>query len=304
MGKIQKWGCEMGRKPRVEYIGAMYHIIQRGNNRAYIFEEEEDKVFFLELVGRYKEEMEYEVLAFVIMDNHYHMIIRTMKDPIHTVMRRINTQYSKYFNRKNDRSGHAFQNRYKGIVVEDDRYLLSLLKYIHLNPVKAKIAKKMQFYRFSSDRFYRGYNSDIVDIDFVLSIFYSDSKKNPSRAIKLYSKFMDDEEDEEYKEFLENLENKEDIKRKKEKKEIRELLELSSKKRKSLQEILENISEGEENFNLIKNGSRKRSLTRYKIRYIKEAIEERYTLKEIGNYISVSDVAILDMFNRLKEEEI
>lgn len=239
----------MGRKHRIEYSGAIYHVIQRGNNKSYIFQDEEDKLQLLYLIEKYKEEMMYEILAFVIMDNHYHIIIKTLEQPIHKIMRLINTQFSKYYNKKNNRCGHTFQNRYKGIVVEDDRYLLSLVRYIHKNPLKAKICKKMQDYKYSSDNLYRTNNiNGLCDIDFILSIFLDDYKNNPKKAIKLYSLFMDEEIEDLTKEEISLIEfqDKVDSKFKKE-------LTINNKSiyidiRRSLEQILMEVVDTKEQF--------------------------------------------------------
>ena len=295
----------MGRNHRIEYSGAIYHVIQRGNNKSYIFQDEEDKLQLLYLIEKYKEEMMYEILAFVIMDNHYHIIIKTLEQPIHKIMRLINTQFSKYYNKKNNRCGHTFQNRYKGIVVEDDRYLLSLVRYIHKNPLKAKICKKMQDYKYSSDNLYRTNNiNGLGDIDFILSIFLDDYKNNPKKAIKLYSLFMDEEIEDLTKEEISLIEfqDKVDSKFKKE-------LTINNKSiyidiRRSLEQILMEVVDTKEQFDLIKIGSRKRYLTPYKFQYIKLAIKENYSFNDIGKFISVSDVAVLDLYRRLNNNEI
>jgi len=181
----------LGRKPRIECKGGIYHVIQRGNNRLYIFEKEEDKIHLMKLVKDYKDIMGYEVYGFVVMDSHYHMVIRTLDAPLQNIMHRINNQYSKYYNRKNNRTGYVYENRYKGILVKDDKYLLSLIRYVHQNPVRAGICNKVRDYKWNSDVYYRqNIIGKIVNIDFILSLF----SQNRSDAIRLYSNFMDDEE--------------------------------------------------------------------------------------------------------------
>ena len=102
----------MGRKCRIEPVGAIYHVIQRGNNKKSIFENEEDKKFFMKLVKKYKEGLGYKIYGFVLMDNHYHFIIQTFHQPLHKIMHRWNSNYSKYYNYKHDGVGHVFQARY------------------------------------------------------------------------------------------------------------------------------------------------------------------------------------------------
>lgn len=139
----------MGRKSRFEYPGGIYHLIQRGNNREFIFEQKEDKEYLLELIKEYRETMGFKLYGYVIMGNHYHLIIRISETPLKDIMHRINNIFSRHYNRKNKRTGHVFENRYKGILVIDDRYLLSLLRYVHQNPVSANICKNIKDYHWS-----------------------------------------------------------------------------------------------------------------------------------------------------------
>lgn len=121
----------MGRKPRIEFNGALYHVIQRGNNKEYIFKNNKHKQYFLSKLKEYKDIMNFEVYGYVIMDNHYHIVIRSRDVNISMIMHRVNNDFSKYYNISNKRNGHVFQDRYKGILVKDDKYLLSLLRYVH-----------------------------------------------------------------------------------------------------------------------------------------------------------------------------
>lgn len=282
----------MGRKPRIEYHGAIYHIIQRGNNKKYIFKDESYKSYLLEITREFKDMLDFKLYGYVIMDNHYHMIIKTLDTPISSIMHRINNRYSKYFNDVEKRTGHVFEGRYKGILVKDDKYLLSLLRYVHQNPVKARICPNIKDYKWSSDSFYRENKSgDLVDIDFILNIFSQDR----SKAIEEYSKFMNDEKLERSSEFEDVLfigEDEEDIEN-----EINKELKLINRK-KLLDKMLYEIAQESHIYEAIKSGSRKRNLTKYKKEYIEKAIASNYTMKEIGEKMSVSEVAIFNMHNR------
>ncbi len=284
----------MGRRPRVEYKGAVYHVIQRGNNREYIFEKEEYKLYLMKLVKEYKGIMGYEIYGFVIMDNHYHMVIRTLDSPLQNIMHRINNQYSKYYNYKNKRTGHTFENRYKGILVKEDEYLLSLIRYVHQNPVRAYMCKRVEDYKWSSDLYYRlNLRHKIVDIDFLLDIL----SKDRVQSIKLYKKFMDTEDLEESSRFEEALAIGENV--------ISNPKTISSEatKKKSLDEILREVTGNEAIYEDIKRGSRKRNLTSYKREYVKRSLGTNYTMKEIGENISISDVAIFKISNRKEENK-
>lgn len=289
-GKIVPGGVFfLGRKPRVEFNGAVYHVIQRGNNRLYIFEKEEDKIHLMKLVKHYKGIMGYEIFGFVVMDNHYHIVIKTIDTKLSDIMHRINNQYSKYYNHKNNRTGFVYENRYKGILVKDDKYLLSLIRYVHQNPVHARICKKMKDYKWSSDLYYRqNIRGRIVNIDFILSIF----SQNRKEAIKLYSKFMDDEEIED-KSFFEDKEYIGEIEVDKVEANIAPQINY----RKSLDEILIEVTKDNSIFEYIKKGSRKRNLTEYKKEYIKIALNFNYTMKEIGENITVSESGIFRMIS-------
>lgn len=282
----------MARKPRIEYNGAIYHVIQRGNNREYIFKGESYKSYLLEITREFKEMLDFKLYGYVIMDNHYHMIIKTLDTPISNIMHRINNRYSKYFNDVEKRTGHVFEGRYKGILVKDDKYLLSLLRYVHQNPVKARICLTIKDYKWSSDSFYRENKSgDLVDIDFILNIFSQDR----SKAIEEYSKFMNDEKLEKSSEFEDVLfigEDEEDIDNK-----LNKELKLTNRK-KLLDKMLYEVAQESHIYEAIKSGSRKRNLTKYKKEYIEKAIASNYTMKEIGEKMSVSEVAVFNMHNR------
>ncbi|MBI5026212.1 MAG: transposase, partial [Nitrospirae bacterium] len=126
--------------------------------------------------------------VYVLMNNHVHLLIETRKTPLSKILQGINQSYTVYFNRKYNTSGHLFQGRYKAILCDKDKYLLALVKYIHLNPVRAKIVKSPDEYRWSSHQSYvrRSDKNDIIDEDQVLRMF-SDDK---SKARKLYTAFI------------------------------------------------------------------------------------------------------------------
>ena len=124
----------MGRGPRIEYAGAIYHVIQRGNNREYIFEEHRWKKNLLQEIIKSIEVDEMELFAFVIMGNHYHLALRTEQTPLSKIMHRINSNFSRYYNRDRSRTGSVFEGRYKAFPIENENYLLSVIRYIHRNP--------------------------------------------------------------------------------------------------------------------------------------------------------------------------
>ncbi len=140
----------MARPWRIQYEGAIYHIMSRGVGRGKIFLTDEDYSKFLEYVEKAKEKFGLDIFAFVLMRNHYHMLIRTNESNLSRTMQWIQTAYSIYYNRKHKRSGHVFQGRYKSIVVGEESYWHGLSFYIHLNPMRAGIVEKLSKYKWSS----------------------------------------------------------------------------------------------------------------------------------------------------------
>jgi REP element-mobilizing transposase RayT len=156
----------------------------RGINRQDIFEDDENKQRLLEAIGRYKEICKYEVYAYCIMSNHVHLLLKEAEDTISNVVKRISGSYVFWYNKKYERCGHLFQERYKSEAVENDEYFLTVLRYIHQNPIKAGMVKDISAYKWSS---YNEYIKEAVVINkyFVLGMFSNDKAK----AIELFCKF-------------------------------------------------------------------------------------------------------------------
>ncbi len=180
----------MARKPRIEFEGAFYHIITRGNQRQKIFKDPYDYTKYLDLLVRYKKTHPFRLHAYVLMSNHVHLLIETGPVPLSKILQGINQSYTAYFNKTYKTVGHLFQGRYKAILCDRDQYLLSLLKYIHLNPVRAKIAKTPEVYPWSSHPCYahKTKGNELIDEDQALRLFSEDKTK----ARKLYRAYMDD----------------------------------------------------------------------------------------------------------------
>ena len=276
----------MPRINRIEYYGAYYHIIQRGVNQEYIFKAPGDKSYLLEMVSDAKEQFDLKIFAYAIMGNHYHLFIQALNVPISKIMHQINTRYAIYYNKKYEKVGHVFESRYKGILVQDDSYFVTLIKYIHNNPVAAGICDSIEEYKWSSDMFYRRNIDNIVDIDEFLNIL----SPNRLKAIEKYIELMEEDniDQENLMDLYENSDiiGAEDFIRK-----IRE----EGDSRLSLDEILEKVCPSLEEFNLIKSGSRLRDLTVYKKEYIALAKEAGYSTIEIGENIGVTSQAIQNM---------
>jgi len=144
----------MARSLRIEFEGAFYHILARGNERKNIFDNERDKEHFLELLRSVDIRFGAFLHSYVLMDNHYHLIVETPRGGLSRILHSLNTAYTVYFNKKHNRAGHLFQGRYKAILVEEDKYILALSRYVHLNPVLAGLVTRPEKYFWSSYRAY------------------------------------------------------------------------------------------------------------------------------------------------------
>jgi len=186
----------MPRKPRIHYEGALYHVMIRGNNRSKVFETKENKVEYIRIIKKYKEKYEFKLYAYCIMDNHAHLLIEVGKIPLSKIMQVIQQVYTQRYNRIYKRTGHVFEQRYKAILCDKESYLLSLIRYIHLNPVKANMEEGLE-YSWSSHKEYLKRKSELIDRDFPLSIF----SENKLKRIKLYLEFMTDVKNEEIEDY-------------------------------------------------------------------------------------------------------
>ncbi len=146
----------MARPLRIEYKGAVYHILSRGNQGEEIFSDDSDREYFVEILQRAVEKYGIEVYAYCIMGNHYHLLISTPVGKLTMAMHFIGSSYGSYLRRYRGLTGHVFAGRYKSLCVEKESYLLELSRYIHLNPVRAGIVKSPEKYPWSSYRYYIG----------------------------------------------------------------------------------------------------------------------------------------------------
>ena len=172
----------MARPLRIEYEGAFYHITARGNERKRVFFSTSDYQRFKDYLKEAQKKYGYVLYCYVLMTNHYHLLIETPHANLANVMHYVNASYTGYVNRKRKRSGHLFQGRYKAVLIERDRYLLELSRYIHLNPVRAKTVEKPEDYPYSSYRSFVSKNrEDLVYQDLILDMISKDRKKAPMR---------------------------------------------------------------------------------------------------------------------------
>jgi putative transposase len=133
----------MPRKSRIDAAGALHHVMVRGIERGAIFRNDADRNHFLERLGKILQDTKTVCYAWALIPNHFHLLLRTGPVPISTVMTRLLTGYALWYNRKHHRYGHVFQNRFKSILCQEDAYLLELVRYIHLNPIRARLVEDL-----------------------------------------------------------------------------------------------------------------------------------------------------------------
>lgn len=188
----------MPRMPREKSQTGIYHVMLRGINRQTLFEDEEDCKKFLQIINECMyfhdtQESEFkkrfELMAYCLMGNHVHLLMKEEKEPLDQIFKRIGARYVFWFNHKYERVGHLFQDRFKSEPVNDSGYFLTVLRYIHQNPVMAGLCKDISKYKWSS---YNDYieGSGITEAEFALSMFNEDRKK----GIMFFKKHMNEEE--------------------------------------------------------------------------------------------------------------
>ena len=195
----------MARRPRIEFEGGFYHVITRGNQRQKVFIEEKDFLKYLEFLSAYKDRYGFLVYAYVLMGTHVHLLIETGQVPLSKILQGINQRFTMYFNWKHGTVGHLFQGRYKAILCDRDAYLLSLVKYLHYNPIRAGIVRRPEEYRWSSHRAYLGQSRDgLVDTELVLGMF----SKGLKRGRRLYLEYMREQEKTSKEEFYRTVDQR------------------------------------------------------------------------------------------------
>jgi REP element-mobilizing transposase RayT len=144
----------MARRPRVFAPGLLYHVIVRGNQRRKTFRCDDDYKAYLDRLEHYRAKFHLRIYGYCLMPNHVHLLLESGSAPLGKFMQGLQQSYTQYFNRRYCKVGHLFQGRYKAIICEKDKYLLALLRYIHLNPVRAGLAKRPEGYVYSGHRSY------------------------------------------------------------------------------------------------------------------------------------------------------
>jgi REP element-mobilizing transposase RayT len=181
----------MARPWRIEFEGALYHILSRGNEQQDIFRDNEDRASFMKGMREMSERFDIDIFAYVLMNNHYHVLLRTSHANLSRAMQWLGATYTRRFNNRHLRSGHLFQGRFKNIIVQNDAYLMQLSCYIHRNPIRAGIVKRLADYEWSS---YPAYaygktRPDWLNLDLILSQFGSKDRHGLYRnKVQRYAK--------------------------------------------------------------------------------------------------------------------
>ncbi len=146
----------MARPLRIEFPGAVYHVTSRGDRQELIFRSDGDRQLLLDVVDQAMARLDAEVLAFCLMGNHYHFVLRTRQPNLSRLMRHVNGQYTQAYNRRHDLCGHLFQGRFHAILIDSDAYLIEVCRYVELNPVRAKLVDEPSQWHWSSYRAHIG----------------------------------------------------------------------------------------------------------------------------------------------------
>lgn len=180
----------MARRPRKTSKSGLYHVMLRGINKQTIFESDDDKYQLLYTLKRLVDTKKFILYGYCLMDNHVHLLIQELEDDISTAIKRLSSSYVLWYNKKYERCGHLFQERFKSECVETDSYFLIALRYIHQNPIEARICKEILDYRWTS---YKEYIKEpiIIDTDLCLSLFSPDKDK----ALDMFIEYMNQKND-------------------------------------------------------------------------------------------------------------
>lgn len=179
----------MARKPRVEFIGAFYHVVARGNRRETLFHDAKDAAAYLTRLERYRQRDGLTCYAYVLMTNHLHLLVETGAVPLSRTMQTLQFTYTQQYNRRYGKIGHLFQGRYKAILCDREAYLLELVRYLHLNPARLKQPQDPWRYPWSSHRAYLGTETPVrVETAPVLGHFH----RQVGLARRAYLRFMRD----------------------------------------------------------------------------------------------------------------
>ena len=182
----------MSRPLRIEYPGAWYHVMNRGRHKDKVFLQDGDYRYFISLLKDASELFSIGISAYCLMPNHYHLLVNTPEGNLSRGMRHIGSVYAGWFNRKHHLDGQLFRGRYKAILIEEENYLLGLVRYIHHNPLKAGLVKKIEDYPWSS---HFGYTSSSINWDWLYKgPVYTYFSPDPEIMTREYLRYVEQED--------------------------------------------------------------------------------------------------------------
>ncbi len=180
----------MPRIARKKSDSGIYHVMLRGINKKQIFEDDNDFEKYLQVLKLCQEKSEFKLMAYCLMGNHLHLLMQEGEESLEQIFKRIGVRYVYWYNIKYNRTGHLFQDRFKSEPVDDDNYFLTVLRYIHQNPVKAGICEDPLQYKWSSYRDYLSDDTGLTYTAFGLSLFH----ENREKAKELFTSYMQADE--------------------------------------------------------------------------------------------------------------
>ncbi len=190
----------MSRQARTMSKTGYYHIIMRGNNKDYIFQSEDDKAFFKDILFSQQDEGLISIVAWCLMDNHVHLLLKAELVKLSLALKRVNIRFAMRYHKKHNSVGHVFQDRFKSEPIETEEYLMLVTRYIHNNPVKAKMVENATDYKWSSYNSYLRYQDAGFNdtMKFIYCLFNNDKE--------IFKVFHENEDDREYLEIREDQE--------------------------------------------------------------------------------------------------
>jgi putative transposase len=265
----------MPRPPRIHYPGAVYHVMARGVDGQDIFIDDLDRSGFLDNMLRLKSELPHSILAYCLMGNHFHFAIRVGNIPLSRIMQRLLTAHATGFNERNERQGHLFQARYKSVLCLNDRYLIALIRYIHMNPVRAGLVSRPDLWQWSSHRQYaERKNSPLVDTRLLFDALHMPLVQG-GRTDTNWMERQDDDFDP-----WPSL------------KPSSPLLREERSEPVSIDDLAAVLIHDQQSLGEIKSGSRRRSIVREKMLLVEESLRNGHSLIAISRWLGCTPSAI------------
>ncbi|MFA6004436.1 MAG: transposase [Elusimicrobiota bacterium] len=280
----------MGRKPRILYPGAIYHAIARGNARQRLFFIPEDWDYFMDSLARLKRTAGFRLFAYCLMPNHIHLLIQALAAALPDIVGPLLSRYARYINKRRRRSGHVFQDRFRSPLCRDEAHLMRLTRYIHLNPVRANLINDPADWKYSSYREYLGADTmGLVETEPVLKLLSPDL----STARNEFTRFMYAPDSLMLAAAHDNISNGRNGL-------IPPHLEIADRNKPLLEDLAADwASTSGLSLDILRSGSRIRSICGARRDFILKACVQGYPLREIASYLGVSSSAASQAANKI-----